>query len=767
MNTGVLMRVELIRWFAFAVRSLHCTARCIGVLGLVALTAAPSAHAAQPGAGQAMIATRLLPGETIVLDGTLAHPAWQRAAVHADFVEKFPDTGAKPSHATQVQVLFDQQALYIGVRALEASPERIRAPLVRHDGVNRTQDFIVAYIDAIGSRQSAQFFRVNAAGSTADGMHTAADDSEDFAPDFDFDAATTRDAQGWTSVLRIPFASLRFSGQGQPAWRIMVGRRIPREQFLLYTSVLIPREAPSFIATLQPLQGVVLPEANHFISLRPSLTWRQLRDQAPGQAATQRSEFDASLDVKWRPRPEWVIDGTLNPDFSQVALDVPQISGNTRFALSFPEKRPFFFESSDLLRSPTEALYTRSFTEPRWGLRSTWRSERWSGTAFGIDDRGGGFVLLPSAWGTGVAEQPASRSLAARGLWNQGGVQLGALAVSRDYANGRGSNQVLGPDMAWQVNDAWRMRAQLLQSSTTAQQGTDGELHRAAGIDGQRLALRVNYQGHLQDGWMSLDDISPGFRHDSGFVNQNDVRSASVFYATGWQQVGPMNELWLNLRVDHARAKSNGQIVNHDLYPGVWMTGPHNFEWSFSWHGDAQLRTAPGAPLLQQNFWRTELTVTPASWIPFLQASGRIGRVADVQANTVRPGGDFNLKLTTRPLAQLELEPSLAMAWLRRDGLRTYRESAAQVLGVWHFNAQQTLRAIVQRTSIDRLDEPGITGYADRSSVGSLTWAWRRSSGTTLFVGASRGRHGLGLPARSNEVFVKLQADVDDLRRAW
>ena len=740
-------------------------ASLIGLLGLVS----PAAAQAPP--GQPMIATRLLPGETIVLDGTLAHPAWQRAPVHADFFDKFPETGAKAKLVTQVQVLFDQQSLYIGVRAFDANPERIRAPLVRHDGVNRTQDFIVAYIDAIGSRQSAQFFRVNAAGSTADGMHTAADDSEDFAPDFDFDAATSRDAQGWTAVLRIPFASLRFAGLGQPAWRIMVGRRIPREQFMLHTSVLIPRDAPSFIATMQPLQGVVLPAASQFLTLRPSLTWRQLRDQPAGQpsghAASSRNAFDASLDVKWRPRPEWVIDGTLNPDFSQVALDVPQISGNTRFALSFPEKRPFFFESSDLLRSPTEAMYTRSFTEPRWGLRSTWRSERLSGTAFAIDDRGGGFVLLPSAWGTGVAEQPTSQALAARGLWDLGGVQLGGLAVSRDYAQGRGSNKVSGPDVAWQITDAWRMRAQFLQSSTTALPGADAALHRGAAVDGHRLALRANWQGHLQDAWLSFDDISPGFRHDSGFVNQNDVRSAAAFYATGWQQVGPLNEFWVNLRVDQARSKSSGQIVSHDLFPGVWMNGPHNFEWQFGWHADAQLRTAPGAPLLHQNFWRTELTVTPASWIPFLRLNGRIGRVADVQANAVRPGGDFNLSLTTRPLAQLEFEPSLAMAWVQRAGHDTYRETAAQVLGVWHFNAQQTLRAIVQRTSIDRQAEPGINAYADRGTVGSLTWAWRRSSGTTLFVGASRSRQGLGLPSRSNEVFVKLQADVDDLRRAW
>ena len=223
-------------------------------------------------------AVRLAAGERIHLDGTLEHPAWQRAPVYDRFVEKDPVFGAAPPQATRVQVLFDDKALYVGITALETEPARVRDVPVRADGVLRTQDFVVVYVDAIGRRQSAQFFRVNAAGSTGDGLATAADDSEDFAPDFDFDAATSRQPDGWTAVLRIPFASLRFAepaggaaDSAQP-WRIMVGRRVPREQFYLHTSVPIPRDAPSFIATLQPLQGVRLPAQHHFLTLRPSLT---------------------------------------------------------------------------------------------------------------------------------------------------------------------------------------------------------------------------------------------------------------------------------------------------------------------------------------------------------------------------------------------------------------------------------------------------------------------------------------------------------------
>ena len=347
---------------------------CAVVIPTLLVLQGSAACAAQP-----IGAERLRPDERLRLDATLAHPAWQRATPHTKFVEKAPDTGAAPREATRVRVLFDEQALWVAIEARDSAPAQIRDDRVRHDGVNRTQDFVVLYLDAVGSRSAAQWFRVNAAGSTADGLHTAADDSEDFAPDFDWDATTARHPGGWTAVLRIPFGSLRFS-EGRQDWRIMVGRRLPREQFHLFSSVLIPRDAPSFIATMQPLLGVQLPADHAFLTVRPGLTLRRVDDGA----GRVRQDHEASLDVKWRPRAELVVDGTLNPDFSQVELDVPQLAGNSRFALFLSEKRPFFFESYDLLRMPTEALYTRSVTAPRGGLRATWRGTAWAGSAFAL-----------------------------------------------------------------------------------------------------------------------------------------------------------------------------------------------------------------------------------------------------------------------------------------------------------------------------------------------------------------------------------------------
>ena len=721
-------------------------------------------------AEQAITAMPLAPGERIMLDGSLDHPAWQRAPVHSRFIEHGPDNGRPARQRTEVQVLFDDQALYVGVRALDTDPSQIRAPLVRHDQVKRTQDFVVVYIDAVGLKQSAQFFRVNAAGSTADGMHTAADDNEDFSPDFDFDAAARRDERGYTAVFRLPFASLRFAADDASAWRIMVGRRMPREQYTLDTSVHLPRGSPHFIAALQPLQGVALPAHAQFLTLRPSLTWRRQQQQPAGGASQRSSTVDASLDIKWRPLPELVVDGTLNPDFSQVALDVPQLSGNTRFALEQAEKRPFFFESSDLLRTPTQALYTRSFTEPRAGLRGTWRGARLAGTAWAIDDRGGGIVLVPGAFGTGVVQQqPGSQALVARVLSTQPGLQWGGLVVSRRYEDDRGDNQVAGPDLAWQINPDWRLRGQWLQSSTSAQADAQGlSLERGARNTGHRGVLKLNYQTANLEADATVDDRSAGFRHDTGFVNQVGVQRLAGRLGRGWQGLAPFNDVWLNLEGEQVRDKASGLTVSRDLYPNLWVTGPRNAEAWLQWHGHSVLRTATSQPLLAQRYWLAGFILSPARWLPLMDAELRWGRLADVGSNSLKPGAQGHINLSLRPLGWLELEARLDRAWLRADGQRSYDESASSLLAVAHIDARQTLRLIVQGHRSE-FQLPGAR-QTDTGTTGSLTYGWRQSAGSALYVGLARDRQRAGAgvdPSRVNEAFIKLQVDVDEVRRRF
>jgi len=208
-------------------------------------------------------------------------------------------------------------------------------------------------------------------------------------------------------------------------------------------------------------------------------------------------------------------------------------------------------------------------------------------------------------------------------------------------------------------------------------------------------------------------------------------------------------------------------VVLQDLHPGIWLTGAHNLE---AWanfhglvHGTAAMRPAAGSLLQQQRYVDGGLTVTPATWAPLLEASFKLGRLADVGGSAPLPGGQLQLALNTRLLPRLELEPRLAHAWLRQGGRAVYAESAHQQLARWHFSAAQSLRAIVRYTATERAG-----ARLDQATTGSLTWAWRRSAGTVLYVGAARSRDGLapGIQ-RHNEAFVKLQVDTDELRSAW
>jgi hypothetical protein len=756
--------------------------------GLAAVLAEP-AHAVDTAtvddARDTVRAVRLLPGERIVLDGTLNHPAWQRAPAHGRFTAKDPVYGEAPPQRTAFRVLFDEQALYVGVSAFDDAPELIRDPVVRTDQVNRTQDFVVVYIDAIGSKRSAQFFRVNAAGSTADGLHSAADDNEDFSPDFDWDAAVSRiqnaaagpreqpgEGRGWTAVFRLPFASLRFA-PGTHDWRLLVARRLPREQFHLMTSAPIPRDVPSFIHTLQPLAGVTLPRDSQFLTLRPSLTLRHDSATGPDAAEHASRPYDTSLDVKWRPRAELVVDGTLNPDFSQVALDVPQLAGNSRFALYFPEKRPFFFESADLLRTPTDAFYTRSYTQPRWGLRATWRDTDWAGSAFALNDKGGGLVLLPDAYGTASAVQPASQAVSARARSDGGALQWGGLFAARRYAQGGGENAVTGPDVAWQINDAWRLRGQWLLSRTSAQPDAQGTLRDGDTQGGQKRYLHVFYQGEDSDANFTLDDSSPRFRHDSGFVNQAGVRHGQGWYAKLLRKGGWFDELWMNVEANHTAdaqgGPRQGQTVQSAWRPGLWARGGSGLEAWVEYFGHSRLRTGPTAPLLGERFGAAVFSYTPAAWFPLLEGKLVLGQLADTAANRVRPGGNTRWALRLRPLSAWELEASTTAAWLRNAGPLAYRETATQLLAVWHFNARHTLRGIVQATALDRRSESGVAAARDRGRVSSLTYTWRESAGTLLYVGASLSRQQAATAeaTRSQEFFVKLQFDLGEARQAF
>ena len=725
-------------------------------------------------AGLPIQSARLEQGERILLDGSLSHPAWQRAPVHSEFFEQQPDLGATPKFETRVQVLVGEQALYVGITALDSNPQNIRAPLVRHDQVRYTQDFVGVYIDSVGKGKHAQFFRVSAGGSTGDGQHTADDDNEDFSPDYDFEAASQITTQGYTSVFRIPFASLRFTGDGALAsaqpWRMQVVRRVPREQSYLLMSVPLKRSASSFIEAMQTLQGVQSPADTSFLQLRPNLTLRKSSERTAGVPDINDNNINLGLDAKWRPNPQLVVDLTLKPDFSQVELDSPQLSRNNQFALYLQEKRPFFLESSDLLRSPTDALYTRSVTLPRWGLRASLRTDAGAGTVFAAHDMGGGQVLLPGPYSSNSAAQPESDVLISRVRWDSKALTLGAIASLRSYADGRGSNTVIGPDLTWQATDELRLRAQLLGSQTSAGVNDQGQLVSQDAKVGSQFNANAYWKSEPYEAGATVEDLTKNYRNDNGFVSQNGYRNIYLDAHRVWRNAGPFTQIWANLDTQALMDKDTGNLIYSKLVPRVYFGYNNNSNVNISYRGFERVRASVQSDILHERYWQFNHSRNYGPYASNIGFNIDWGQLADFSARAVRQGRRLSIDASLRPVPRLELTPSLSTAEFDAPAGSavtgsTYRESAAQLLGVWHLAPQQVLRLIVQRSSVDRRAEPNVSSYSDRGQTDSLTYIWRKTLGTSYNLGIIRANSGITPNnTRTNELFAKVQVDVDEWR---
>ena len=140
----------------------------------------------------AIEAARLAPGERIRIDGRLDDTGWARAAPYDRFWDVSPQDGRPARVRTEVRFAFDRDALYVAVRAFDPDPARIRAPFARRDNVLADQDMVDVFIDPVGNRKFAHFFRVNPRGSIGDGLYNEDTATEDFAPDLEFDVATGR-----------------------------------------------------------------------------------------------------------------------------------------------------------------------------------------------------------------------------------------------------------------------------------------------------------------------------------------------------------------------------------------------------------------------------------------------------------------------------------------------------------------------------------------------------------------------------------------------
>jgi hypothetical protein len=312
-------------------------------------------HRATGTAVPALQATRLR--ESVRVDGVLDEDAWQAAQVARDFTQQSPRPGAPASLATEARVLVDDGAVYVAVRAHDPAPDSIVARLARRD-VDVHSDWIHVALDSYGDRRSAYQFGVNAAGVKRDSRITD-DTREDVSWDGVWDAATRIDEHGWTAELRIPLAQLRYRVDDAAAsWGFNVRRVVARLAELSYWAP-VPHNAGSYVSSFGELSGIHPERAPLGAELTPYLSSRvrhdPLRATNPYYRATDLA-LKAGADMRLNVASGLTVRATANPDFAQVEAD-PSSVNLTAYELVLPERRPFFVEGSEYLRSTGPTLF--------------------------------------------------------------------------------------------------------------------------------------------------------------------------------------------------------------------------------------------------------------------------------------------------------------------------------------------------------------------------------------------------------------------------
>jgi Domain of unknown function (DUF5916)/Carbohydrate family 9 binding domain-like len=306
-----------------------------------------SVHPVPPPVAQA--ASRSGP---IVIDGKLDDAAWQAATPITDFHQSFPNDGQPPSDRTEVRVLYDDDAFYLGARMYDSKGAKgVHSVLARRDQLLQnnnsmtanalTSDYIAIVLDPYHNHLDRFWFQVNPDGVR--GEH----DNGDASFDPVWEAAGHVDSLGWTAEMRIPYSQLRFSRDPVQTWGLQIWRyqdRLNESDMWAYWR-LNENGGPSRFGHLTDLH---IPHQRRSGELLPYVVTRdQFKYAEPADPFHESSEraVRVGADAKYLLTSNLTLDATVNPDFGQVEVD-PAVVNLSAFETFFEEKRPFFVANS-------------------------------------------------------------------------------------------------------------------------------------------------------------------------------------------------------------------------------------------------------------------------------------------------------------------------------------------------------------------------------------------------------------------------------------
>ena len=494
------------------------------------------------------------------IDGRLDDSVWETATYIDDFIQIAPVEGAPGTEETEVWMAYDNDHLYFAFYAHYSRPEVMRINRADREEI-RGDDRMSILFDPFLDQQRAYQFEVNGYGVQADSLVNA-DGSTGFsrssgsssasrgsgprrsggsgmssAGQFGirgdqswnalFDTGGQVVADGWTAEMRIPFKSLRYppsAGGGGHLWGFQI-TRIIRDKSEAQSWSPISRGVAGQLTQFGVLEGLSDVSRSRNLEFLPELTGFRLGSLDTDTGAFNRGDpkGELGMGVKYGITPNLTADVTFNPDFSQIESDRPQIETNQRFALFYPEQRPFFLEGQEIFQTatPLTLVHTRTIVDPRFGGKLTGKVGNSTLGVVVADDQAAGFLDDTTHPQYGATAQ----TVLGRARYDfYAESYLGAIATAREF--GADYNRVAGVDGRFRLGRTHRISF-LAAGSETRDEALGS-------LSGTALEADFSKQGRNLSYNVAYSSIDPGFHTGTGFLPRVDLQQTSGTVSYRW-----------------------------------------------------------------------------------------------------------------------------------------------------------------------------------------------------------------------------------------
>jgi hypothetical protein len=444
-----------------------------------------------------------------VVDGKLDDSVWQHAPSITGFKTWMPDYGKDMAGETIVFMAYDEENFYIAFRCYDKEPHKIKSSVTSRDNIN-PDDWVCANLDSFNDQQSLYTLYCNPMGVQGDA--TAEGNQEDFNVDIVWFSEGVIDDQGYTVEIRIPFKSIRFSDRNPVEMGVIFERKISRFTELGTYPPLDPDQGPNFFTQTVTL---IFEDIKHYslLEILPAITYSQQSESEKGEMVSGKGVGDISLTAKYGVTSRLIFDGTVNPDFSQVEADAGQVDFNLRYALFFPEKRPFFLEGLEKFHfggnhsgDPLQAVvHTRTIVEPKLGAKLNGK--------IGSKNT----VAAIYAWDKLPDEDPADTAHVGIFRYKRALAKdsfIGGFYTGRERENGH--NRVIGLDGQLRINKSSIFGYHGFLSSSKPDR-------MSSRIDGHALGLHYFYNTRNWIIMLGLQDLSKDFHTETGYVTRTGI----------------------------------------------------------------------------------------------------------------------------------------------------------------------------------------------------------------------------------------------------